>query len=121
MRYHLILILLLLNSINLFAKDERRDVYRVYQVDPDTDLDSLNSRINNLKDIRPSQRIFSRTQRDQIIAKYLVDKADNLDELERDLIFKSLIHYTQEQFFTKYPDLIKQDTYLKMKDELEGL
>ena len=110
-----------LNITSTFAQNQRRDVYRVYQVDSDSNLDILNSRVENLEDIEASHKTLDRSFRDKIINKYLGEKASDFDELDKDLFIKRLIYYSQEQFFLKYPVLLKQEDYFKIKDELEDL
>ena len=110
-----------LNITSTFAQNQRRDVYRVYQVDSDSNLEILNSRVENLEDIKAPHKSLNRSFRDKIINKYLGEKASDFDELDKDLFIKRLIYYSQEQFVLKYSELLKQEDYFKIKDELEDL
>lgn len=92
--------------------------FQVYQVDKDADISSLDAPKNYLKDIKKVKEIPT-AQRDSILFKYLGKKLESYDELDRDLIMKSSIHYDKKQFSKKYPKLEK--SYDEISKAFKGL
>lgn len=115
-------------SLNVFAqfpvpgKDYRSSnnlgQFEVYQVDPDTDISSLNAPKNYLKDIK-REKVISTTLRDSILIRHLGAEVEKMDELDRDLIMKCSIHYDQKQFSKKYPQYKKK--YPELSKEFREL
>ena len=92
--------------------------FQVYQVDKDADISSLDAPKHYLKDIKKVKEIPT-AQRDSILIKYLGKKLESYDELDRDLIMKSSIHYDKKQFSKKYPKLEK--SYDEISKAFKGL
>lgn len=57
-------------------------------------------------------------KRDEVLNKYFTEEIKDWDELERDLLYKSLINYEKARLVKKYPFLNKVNIS-KVKNELQ--
>lgn len=55
-------------------------------------------------------------KRDEVLSKYYANEIKKMDELEKDLFYKSIINYDFTRLQKKYP-FVKQVTVEKMKHE----
>lgn len=109
----------LLADIADFEKTKKN--YQIYQIDNDSDIKSLSAHKNHLKKNNRT-KLMTTTKRDALLTQYLYKgKVESLDDLERDLIVKSILYYKEEQFFKKYKQYISKDNYSKLKVELNGV
>jgi hypothetical protein len=56
-------------------------------------------------------------KRDEILSRYLPDEIKKMDASERDLLYKSIIHYDEPTLTIKYP-FLKKIILKELKDEL---
>jgi hypothetical protein len=80
--------------------------FSVTPLEPDLDLKDLASgvKVQTTQD-RVGKRYISVQKRDQILNKHLKEKIKNMDEFDRDILYKSLISYDDETLTKKYPFL----------------
>jgi len=80
--------------------------FSVSPLEPDLDLNELASgvKVQTTHD-RVAQRYLSVEKRDQILNKHLKEKIKSMDEFDRDILYKSLISYDDQNLIKKYPFL----------------
>ena len=111
-------ILVTFNVIAELNIEKPRKNFQIYQIDKNTDIGKLKAHKNYLSNTRPHKILPARV-RDEILGKYLPEKDLALmDELNKDLYAKSIVHLTEDQFFKKYKDSISLDNYKKLRQEL---
>lgn len=95
-------ILFLLLSIQAIAADE----FTVTPTDPEVDLSPLHKEIK-IQGTAPrvQKGYLSVTERDLILNKHLKDQIEEMDEFDRDILYKSVISYDEKTLLKKYPFL----------------
>lgn len=117
------ILMILSFTLHAYSQGGKRQIpryrYQVYQVDPKSDISSIQAPKNLLKDIK-AEKVISREERDMLMEKYLSkDDLQKMDELERDLFIKRLIHYKGEDFLKKYSGILSKEMYRKFSHDVE--
>jgi len=82
------------------------DDFTVTPTDPEVDLSPLQKEIKIQQTAHRVQKGYlSVSQRDVILNKYLKDQIKEMDEFDRDILYKSLISYDENTLLKKYPFL----------------
>jgi hypothetical protein len=119
----LILLLLIFSSLSNaqvpMPKKAKRGEYKVYQMHPYADISKLKGRKVYYKDRRLRRNKITREYREWFLHTYLPVKSKKLDEVDRDILFKSIVHLKKEHFFKKYKKLVTKVKYEEMKNELQ--
>ena len=92
--------------------------FNVTPLEQDLSLDNLASGTKvHVGQDRVAKRYLSSEMRDQVLIKYLKEVVRDMDEFDKDILYKSLISYDDQILIKKYPFLKKID--LKgLKNEL---
>lgn len=83
------------------------------------DFSSLDSNIK-VKPVNEfkNKKYLSPKKRDEILFRTLGDKIKELDEADRDILYKSIIYYSEEKVLSKYP-FLKSININKLKQDLK--
>lgn len=55
-----------------------------------------------------SKKYLSSKKRDQIFSKYIKSEIQGLDEVDRDILYKSILNYKETDVLEKYPFITKE-------------
>ena len=99
-------------SQQLFAQE-----FIITPLEEGLDLSSLDSNIK-VKSINEfkEKKYISPKKRDAILYNSLGDKISQLDEMDRDVLYKSIIYYSEERLISKYPFLKSVDLKVLKKE-----
>jgi hypothetical protein len=107
-------ILLLALSIQAMAADE----FTLTPTDPEVDLSPLHKEIKiQGTATRVQKGYLSVTDRDLILNKHLRNQIKDMDEFDRDILYKSLISYDKKTLLKKYP-FLKNVNLKEFKNDL---
>lgn len=102
---HLIFILF---SLSVLAQ------VHITPADPDLDLDQVPSGV--IIDRKTSKAILlTPVQRDEKLQKLFPSQLKNFDDVDRDILYKSILELPPQKLFHKYP-FINQKNYQAVKD-----
>lgn len=106
--------ILLIFSQQLLAQE-----FTITPLEDGLDLSSLDSdiKVKTINEFK-EKKYISPKKRDAILFKTLGDKISLLDEMDRDVLYKSIINYSEARLVLKYP-FLKSVDLKTLKKELE--
>lgn len=83
-------------------------------LDPQINLKEIPDNVK-IKNLSPRPFYLHPKDRDQILDKIFPGQLEDFDDVDRDILYKSILEYSKDKLIKKYP-FIHEKNYQKIKD-----